>query len=290
MIKYKGLSRNIWGKEKVKNFTKKDFKIGFIGGGHICEALCRGIILSSYLDPGMICVSTKEKKRRTELHRSLGVRTDKTNKELAKLVDLLFLSVRPLELIAVCKEIADDLRDNTVVVSVAAGIKLDKIIKNLKNHKNTVRIMPNLPAKVRSSTTVIYSKPDFNKKSLNSLISFLSGFGIVLKIKKEELIDPITVLSGSAPAYYMMIADALIKYGVKEGIPKSICTQIILDTMEGSAQWAMNGKDDPAKLWPMVITKAGVTAQGMEVFKRKKLMETFIEGLKAATKKARSIK
>jgi pyrroline-5-carboxylate reductase len=273
----------------MKDYHSKDFSLGFIGGGHICEALTRGIILSGYLDPGMIYVSTLEEQRRIDLHKRLGVRTDKNNTELAETVDLLFLSVRPLELLKVCKEIAPFIKKETIVVSVAAGIRLDRIISALQGHINTLRIMPNLPAKVKSSTTVIYSNPEIDKTSVEQLINFLKGFGLVLKIDKEELMDPITVLSGSAPAYYMMIADALIKYGIEEGIPKEICTQIILDTMEGSAQWAMHSKEDPGKLWPMVVTKGGVTAEGMEVFNNKGLIEIFIEGLKSATKKAKEI-
>jgi pyrroline-5-carboxylate reductase len=237
----------------------------------------------------MIYVSTLEEQRRIDLHKRLGVRTDKTNTELASLVDLLFLSVRPLELLAVCKEIANSIKKDTVLVSVAAGISMDRIIRDLNGHKNTARIMPNLPAKVKSSTTVIYPNPEFDKTFLDDLINFLRGFGLVLEIEKEELIDPITVLSGSAPAYYMMIADALIKYGIEEGIPKEICTQLILDTMEGSAHWAMHSKEDPGVLWPMVVTKGGVTAEGMEIFNKKGLIDIFIEGLRAATKKARSI-
>lgn len=273
----------------MKNYHSKDFTVGFIGGGHICEAISRGIILSGYVDPGMIHISTLEDKRRIDLHKRLGVRTDKNNCDLASSVDLLFLSVRPLELLGLCEEIATFIKKETIVVSVAAGITLNRIIPALKGHKNTVRIMPNLPAKVKSSTTVIYSNPEIDKPSLDQVINFLKGFGLVLKIEKEELMDPITVLSGSAPAYYMMIADALIKYGVEEGIPKEICTQIILDTMEGSAQWAMHSKEDPATLWPMVVTKGGVTAEGMQIFNEKRLLDTFIEGLRAATKKARSI-
>jgi pyrroline-5-carboxylate reductase len=273
----------------MKSYHSKDFKVGFIGGGHICEAITRGIILSGYVDPGMIHISTLESERRRELHETLGVRTDKTNKEAAQTADLLFLSVRPLELLPVCEEIASSLKPDTIVVSVAAGITTDRIRKSLGGHKNLVRIMPNLPARVRSSTTVVYPTPECSKDLYKELKSFMGGFGEVIEINKEELIDPVTVLSGSAPAYYIMIADALIEYGVSEGIPKDTCTRLVLDTMEGAAQWAMNSKEDPKTLWPQVVTKGGITATGMEVYNKKGLLGIFIEGLKAATQKARSI-
>jgi pyrroline-5-carboxylate reductase len=273
----------------MKNFHDKDFRIGFIGGGHICEALTRGIILSGYVDPGMIHISTLEDERRDELHKRLGVRTDKSNIEVSKLVDVLFLSVRPMELVSVCREISSGLSQDTLVVSVAAGVLLDRIIAALGGHKNTIRIMPNLPAKVRSSTTVVYSNALCDKSMLEGFKKFLAGFGEVLQISKEDLINPITVLSSSAPAYYVMIADAMIKYGVGEGIPEELCTRLVLDTMEGSAQWAMHSKDKPEDLWPQVVTKGGITAAGMEVFNNRGLIDIFLEGLKTATEKSRAV-
>jgi pyrroline-5-carboxylate reductase len=121
------------------------------------------------------------------------------------------------------------------------------------------------------------------------LKNFMLGFGEVIEVDKEDLINPVTVLSGSAPAYYIMIADALIAYGVSEGIPVETCTRLVLDTMEGAAQWAMQSKESPKELWPQVVTKGGITAMGMEVYNKKGLLDIFVEGLKAATEKARSI-
>lgn len=273
----------------MKSYHNKDFKVGFIGGGHICEAITRGIIKSGYIDPGMIYISTHKQERRKELHERLGVRTDRTSQEVASIADILFLSVRPLELLPMCKEIAGHVRTDTLVVSVAAGITADKIIDALGGHTNIVRIMPNLPARVGSSTTVAYPAPSCDKSMYEELKKFMLGFGEVIEIEKEDLINPITVLSGSAPAYYMMIAGALIEYGISEGIPKDVCTHLVLDTMEGAAQWAMHSNEDPKTLWPQVVTKGGITATGMEVFEKQGLINIFLEGLKAATKKARSI-
>lgn len=273
----------------MKSFHDKNYKIGFIGGGHICEALVRGFILSGYIDPGMIYVSTLERNRREELHQRLGVVTDCSNTEIADFVDVLFLSVRPMELLKVCKEISSHLSKDVLIVSVAAGVNLSRITEALDSYKNVVRIMPNLPARIRSSTTVVYANPGCNTKSFADFKEFISGIGEVIEIKKENLIDPVTVLSGSAPAYYVMIADALIKYGVSEGIPEDICNKLVLDTMEGSAQWAMHSKESPSELWPKVVTKGGITAAGMEVFDSSGLIDIFVKGLVAATNKARSI-
>ncbi|MEI6093184.1 MAG: pyrroline-5-carboxylate reductase [bacterium] len=273
----------------MKDHKSKDFAVGFIGGGHICEAITRGIIISGYVDPGMISISTLEEERRKELHKQLGVVTNLSNIDLAKTVDILFLSVRPLEILSVCEEISKSLQNTTTVITVAAGIKTDEIKATLGGHKNLIRIMPNLPARVGSSTTVIYKTKDCDEQHYNRAKEFMNGFGEIIEIEKEALIDPVTVLSGSAPAYYMMIADALIDYGVSEGIPKDICTRLVLDTMEGAAQWGMHGQEAPKDLWPKVVTKGGITATGMEVYNKKGLINIFIEGLKAATEKARAI-
>lgn len=273
----------------MKDHRSKDFKVGFIGGGHICEAITRGIIISGYVDPGMISISTLEAERREELHKRLGVVTNLSNVDIAKTVDILFLSVRPLELLSVCEEISKSLDNKTTVITVAAGINTDDIKIKLGGYKNLIRIMPNLPARVGSSTTVVYRGKGCDDQHYSRAKKFMKGFGETIEIEKEELIDPITVLSGSAPAYYMMIADALIDYGVSEGIPKDTCTRLVLDTMEGAAQWGMHGQEEPKDLWPKVVTKGGITATGMEVYNRKGLLDIFVQGLKAATEKARSI-
>ncbi|MBN1114959.1 MAG: pyrroline-5-carboxylate reductase [Oligoflexia bacterium] len=273
----------------MKKFLQNNFKVGFIGGGNICEAMVRGIILSGYIDPGMILVSTLEEDRRHELHQKLGVRTNLDNIDLCNEADILFIAVRPNEVAAVCDEIKDHLNEDTLLVSIAAGTNINTIQKKLNNFKNIARIMPNLPVRIKAGTTAAYAGKTCNNEMFNNFRDFLSGCSKVIVVDNESLIDPITVLSSSAPAYYVMIADALIKYGVSEGIPEDVCTKLVLDTMSGSAQWALGSLEKPGDLWPKVITKGGVTAAGMDVYREKGLIEIFVEGLRTATQKARSI-
>jgi len=264
-------------------------KIGFIGAGNIAEAIIRGLISSSLYDSGEIIISDAVKKRTIDLNKRMGVAVADDNLQLIDLADVIFISVKPNMVESVLYEIKKNLLHEKILISLAAGKSLGKLKSMLDGYKYIVRIMPNLAAKVRKSTVSLYADSDFSSARLESVKKILSAFGRVFVIEDELLMPSITALSGSAPAYYVMMANALIEFGVEEGMERELATKMILQTMEGAALWAESSKIPLSELWQQVVTPGGTTEAGINHFTKNKFLETFVEGLRLATKKAKEM-
>lgn len=263
-------------------------KIGFIGAGHIAESIMRGVITSGYLDPGQIVISDLDQKRLIHVHQTLGASIAWSNTDNAAQAELLFLAVKPAQVLAVAEEIRAAVRAEQYVVSVAAGTSIAGIQKILER-PTVCRVMPNLAATVRHSTIGLYAAPDHSEKDLAPVYSLLSRIGKVYRIADEAQMAAVTALSGSAPAYYVMMAEALVNYGVEQGIPRDLARAMILGTMAGSAVWAENAKVRLGELWRKVVTPGGTTEAGINYFNEKGFLEIFIEGLTRSTNRAREL-
>ncbi len=259
--------------------------VGFIGGGHIAEALIKGITASGYLDAGKIVVSDVDDEKLQRLEKAVGIRPATDNAVAASQAGILFLAVKPDQISEVADEIAGVLTENVFVVSVAAGKPLGSIKEHLNGHKNVCRIMPNLAASVGKGTIGLFAEKEHTAKSLSAVWSLLSSVGGVLRIEDEKLMATVTALAGSAPAYYVMMADALVRFAVSQGMDESAAREMILSTMEGSACWASNSDTPLDKLWKAVVTPGGTTEAGIKYYDEKKFIEIFVEGLRRAAQK-----
>lgn len=264
-------------------------KISFIGAGNIAEALIRGIITSGTLDPGQIIVSDVNQNRLTLMNQTLGTLIAANNNEAAEKADILFLTVKPFQVLEVCEKISSSINKNAFVISVAAGKSLRSVKERLQNHHRTCRIMPNLACGVKKGTIGLFAMEDLAAQELAPVAEILSGTGRIFRLRDEKLMPAITALSGSAPAYYVMMADALINYGVSQGLDREVAAQMILSTMEGSAAWAANGKIPLQDLWRKVVTPGGTTEAGIKHYNEKGFIEIFVEGLNRATQKAKDL-
>lgn len=264
-------------------------RVGFIGAGNVADAMIRGIIISGCLDPGQIIVSDVDQDRLLAVHRSLGPVMARNNRDATERADILFLSVKPNLVEAVASEIRDVLRPEQYVVSVAAGKSLAKINAALGDLPKSCRIMPNLSAKVRKSIIGLFAEESVSTEELNPVFALLSQIGRVFRIEDESLMAVITALSGSAPAYYVMMADALIEYGISQGLPREMATDMILGTMQGSAAWAANAKVPLKELWQQVVTPGGTTEAGINYYRENGFLDIFLQGLDRSTRRAREM-
>lgn len=264
-------------------------KIGFIGAGNIAEAMIRGIITSGHLDPGKIVISDINQDRLNKLNQSLGTMVAENNIDNAKQVNALFIAVKPAQIFDVASEIKNHVKKETFIISLVAGKSLESIKSRLNKHSRICRIMPNLAASVRKSTITLFTEKNITASDLHPLHSLLSCAGKVFQIEDEKLMASITALSGSAPAYYVMMADALIKYGISQGMDQELAKQMILATMEGTASWALNSKIPLEHLWKQVVTPGGTTEAGINHYNENRFIEIFVEGLDRATERAREM-
>jgi pyrroline-5-carboxylate reductase len=267
----------------------KPNRVGFVGAGNIAEALIRGFITSGYLDPGQIVISDPNRERADRVNQSLGTLIAETNPDNASQCDILFLTVKPQHVATVCDEIRDKLKRGCFVISVAAGTSLGSVKGALGGYERVCRIMPNLAAAVRRATIGLYSEQSPDSDDLAPVFALLSRVGRVFGIEDEHLMAVVTALSGSAPAYYVMMADALIKYGVSQGMDEELARNMILTTMESSSAWASSSATPLEKMWKKVVTPGGTTEAGTSYYDEEGFIDIFVEGLARATKRAREL-
>jgi pyrroline-5-carboxylate reductase len=228
-------------------------------------------------------------KRLIHVHETLGASIAWSNADNAAQVKVLFLAVKPGQVLGVAEEIAGAVTGDTFVVSVAAGTSLASIRRKLGDSPRLCRIMPNLAANVRRSTIGLYAEEQLTTEALGPVYEVLTPVGKVHRIADESLMAVVTALSGSAPAYYVMMAAALVRYGVSQGLPAELAETMILGTMEGSAVWAQSSGIPLDELWRKVVTPGGTTEAGVNHYAEKGFLDIFVEGLERSTRRAQEL-
>jgi len=254
--------------------------IGFIGGGNMAEALIKGMTSKGMKE---IIVSEPREERGTELQRLYGIKTTTSNREVVAACDIIILAVKPQNMESVLDEIAGDITDKKVVVSIAAGITLSYLASKLKTEL-IIRVMPNTPALVQEGMSVMSLCACFYGKELDMVKSILMSVGKVLVLPEEQM-NAVTALSGSGPGFIAMFAEAMIEAGVKLGLNRSDAVELAVQTMLGTAALLSSGMS-AENLRKMVTSPRGTTAAGLEVFEEKGLMGVVEDALKAAQMRA----
>lgn len=257
--------------------------IGIIGGGNMGSCLLKGLIEKGYprshlflADHGQAkCLAAKEKWQ---------IYTTTDNQALVKQVDILILAVKPQNLKILLEEIAPVIQDNLLLISIAAGITLSQIQRwSGKRHLSMIRVMPNTPAQFGFGISGIYANKEAPALAIQKTMQLFASVGETLLIPEESLMDVVTALSGSGPAYFFAMMESLIKGAQALGLPAEIASKLTLSTALGSAQMAYQSEEEIAVLRQKVTSKGGTTEAGLNVLKDGKL-EILIENtLRAAT-------
>ena len=250
--------------------------IGFIGGGNMAEALIKGMESKGMKD---IVVSEPREERRNELHRLYGIQTTVSNREVAASSDIIILAVKPQNMEAVLEEIANDITDKKMVVSIAAGINLSYLASKLRTEL-IIRVMPNTPALVQEGMSVMSLCGCFYGKELDMVKSILMSVGKVLVLPEEQM-NAVTALSGSGPAFVALFIEAMTDAGVKLGLNRSDASELAVQTLLGTAKLLDTGMSTE-NLIKMVTSPGGTTAAGLKVFEEKFLKAIVEAALKAA--------
>ena len=265
-------------------------KIGFIGAGNMAEALIRGVILAHVYEPANIFISDVRAERREEMSRKYGVKTALTNPELVSQVNVLVLSVKPQNMHEALESIAQHVDADTLVISIVAGKRIDTITQHLGDVA-VVRVMPNTPALIDEGASALYANEKAQLKMEKARLVFLC-VGKSIVVEEESLIDAVTAVSGSGPAYYFLIIEEMIKAGVALGLPYEICKSLVLQTAKGAAllaELADREGETPQELWKKVATPGGTTEAAFNVFREEKLGETIAAALKGACTRSQEL-
>ena len=264
-----------------------DKKIAFIGGGNMAEALIKGLISAGAATPGHILVTDVSADRLAHLHQTYGI-LQRGNVEAAREADIIILCVKPQVIERVLAEIASVVDDRKIVVSIAAGIVISRIEKVLKDGSRVVRVMPNTPALVLAGAAALAGGKNATSSDLALTQGIFNSVGRAV-IVEEKLMDAVTGLSGSGPAYVFMIIDALSDAGVKAGLPRQLALELAAQTVYGAARMVLETKEHPGKLRDMVTSPGGTTIEGLHALEKGKLRATLMNAVEAATARSKEL-
>ena len=258
--------------------------IAFIGGGNMAEALAAGIARARIVPAESIIVSEPVPERCTYLLQQHGFTTTDKNTQAAVAGGTIFLAVKPQILPEVLKEIAPSLNKEQLVISIAAGTTL-MLLQSALPEIPVIRSMPNTPALVGSGATVISPGQSVHADMTHWAVELFHAVG-TCHVLPEDLLDSVTGLSGSGPAYIFHMAEALIEAGMSVGIPAEESAGLVKQTIMGAARMMMETEKSPTELREMVTSPGGTTEVGLKELEEAGFSETVVEAVMAATKRA----
>jgi pyrroline-5-carboxylate reductase len=265
----------------------KNITVGCIGCGNMGGALIRP--MAKIIPVSNITVSAGHAEKAFAFAKSCGVNAAETNKEAAK-TDIVLLAVKPVKVASVLKEIASSLSAKTIVVSMAAGVTLETLRASAgaKCKAHFIRIMPNMPAAVCKGMIALSCGDDVTAEQLETATALLSVAGLVEKVD-EKLMDCVTAVSGSGPAFVFMFIEAMADAAVRCGMPRVQAYTYAAQTVYGSAAMALTDGRTPAQLKDAVCSPAGTTIEGVAALEKDGLRNAVIDAVTAACAKSASL-
>jgi len=258
-------------------------KIGFIGSGNMGEALIGGLIGSeSAPAENIICSDVREEHLQT-IRDTYGVRTTTSNLELVSLSDIIIYAVKPQIMATVLRETADSLDMSKIVISIAAGVPLAAIESCLNKDLRLIRVMPNVAVSVKEGATAVAAGDHAGQEDIDLAMEIFNAVGRSVFLKENYLMDAVTGLSGSGPAYIFLIVDAMADAGVKVGLSRQDALALSIQTLLGSAKMLQETNAHPAQLKDTVTSPGGTAIAGLHTLEKGGLRTTLINAIEAAT-------
>lgn len=255
--------------------------ITFIGAGNMAASIIGGLVKKGY-PATQITASDLLQDNLDKLQQDYGIVPQADNALAVANADVVVLAVKPQVLKTVAEGLKPHLKADSLIISIAAGITIDSISQWIGDLA-IVRCMPNTPALVQTGASGLFANPRTNDNQKASADEILSAVGIVEWLDAESLLDPVTAVSGSGPAYYFLMMEAMIEAGVKQGLSREAATQLTLQTALGAAKLAQNSDVDVAELRRRVTSPNGTTEQAILSFERDGLRETVDRAMQACT-------
>ena len=264
----------------------KKYSIGFIGGGNMAASIIGGLVADGF-PAKAIYVAEPNEEVRSQLAARFGVHTEVDNTVVATQVEVLLLAVKPQVLRAVAEQLAVSVQDKqSLVVSIAAGIRSSDLANWLGGDVAVVRSMPNTPALVQSGATGLFANSHVSSSQREQAESILRAVGITVWLDDEQQIDAVTALSGSGPAYIFNVIEVMEKAGIKLGLDKATARHLAVQTAFGASKLALESSDDPAVLREKVTSPGGTTESALNVLREGGLESLFMKALQAASDRA----
>ena len=263
-------------------------KIGFIGTGNMGSSIIKGILSSKFEENENINIFDLDKDKVNNLVKEYGVNAVNSEKELARNSDIIVLSVKPHIIPVVLKNLSENVKKDTIILTIAAGISISVIENALGEDKKVVRTMPNTPAQVLSGMTAVTFNKNIENSEKEIIFKLLNSFGKSVEIE-EKLMHAYTGISGSLPAYVYMFMEALADGGVLCGMPRNKAYEIVAQTVAGSAKMFLETGKHPGQLKDEVCSPSGTTIEAVRVLENGNFRGNVIEAVVACTEKSKEM-
>lgn len=262
-------------------------RIAFLGGGNMAGALIGGLIAKG-ADARSISVIEVSPAARERLGARYPVQVMTAPNAATQRAEVLVLAVKPQDMKPALASLASDV-SGKLVISIAAGVTLGALSRWLGAHRKIVRCMPNTPALVGAGITALYALPEVNAEERKKAETVLGAVGEVVWVAEERLLDPVTAVSGSGPAYVFWFIEQLAASAEKFGLPPDVSRKLALQTVLGAAKLAASSSESPASLRKNVTSRGGTTEAALKVFDEEKLAERFARALEAASRRSEEL-
>jgi pyrroline-5-carboxylate reductase len=261
-------------------------KVAFLGGGNMAAALIGGLLGRGYERAAISAmeVSTPTRERLAAQH---GVHVSAAPDAATRQAEVLVLAVKPQDLRGAVEGLSG--LDQKLVISIAAGVRVDALSRWLHGHRKLVRCMPNTPALIGAGIAALYALPEVSGEERGKAETILRAVGEVVWVDDERLLDPVTAVSGSGPAYVFWFIEQLAASAQKLGLPKDTALKLALQTVLGAAKLAAQSDKSPAELRKQVTSKGGTTEAALKVFEQEKLAERMMKALEAASRRGAAL-
>jgi pyrroline-5-carboxylate reductase len=286
-------------------------KLGFIGGGNMAEALARGLLGQSLFTPDDLLIADVDAARRRKLTRTLKVATTADTRALRDISRVILLAVKPQQIDEVMAELApraeteaaaakrggarqssrkpsNNSGSDRLYISIAAGITLERLITGLKTAR-VIRVMPNAPAMVAQGMAGLVRAEGASKADEAFALKIFRAVGDAVALTDEKLLDAVTALSGSGPAYFYLFIKALADAAVSEGLPAAMATRMALQTMRGAEENMRRSSLDAGELIRIVASPGGTTEAALRKFAETGFSDIVAKAIHAAAERSREL-
>ena len=264
-------------------------RITFIGCGNMGRSLIGGLIEDGY-SPKLLCGSDINAEQRKLITTQFNIETKDNNQQAIKSADVVVLAVKPQAIKETLASINTELsQKHLLLISIAAGIRLSDLLSWTHKKQAIVRAMPNTPALIQTSATALCANNFVNDEQHNIAEAIMRAVGLTIWLDNESLMDTVTALSGSGPAYYFLVMEAMENAATKLGLSTEQARLLTLQTAFGAAKMALESEHDPATLRKHVTSPGGTTEKAINVFLNGGFEQLFKEAMSAAMERSKEI-
>jgi len=265
----------------------EDIRLGIIGGGMMAHSIVQGLLAAKLLAPERIVVSDLSSERCALLEKSCNVATTSDNLEVVRQSTAVLLAVKPQNMAGILSEIQPVSSPDTLYVSIAAGVTTSALYAGLGTGR-IIRVMPNTAAQVQASATAICRGPNATEDDLHAVLKLFNALGAAVVVD-EALMDAVTGLSGSGPAYIYLIIEALADAGVRNGLARATALQLAAQTCVGAAKMVLETGEHPGVLKDQVTSPGGTTINGLYRLEKRGVRSALIDAVNAAVARSKEL-